>query len=77
MPTAPDKYAFFVQGNADSINTIFTKTYGIACIASSKPVVVESNSADTEHCDGVETATPAMPANSPTIGMIQQSQDQD
>lgn len=73
MPTAPDKYAFFVQGNADSINTIFTKTYGLACIASSRPVVVESNSADTEFCDGVETASPAMPANAPTIDMIAQS----
>jgi hypothetical protein len=73
MPVAPDKYAFFVQGNADSINTIFTKTFALACIASSQPVVVESNSTDTAHCDGVETATPAMPANSPTLGMIQES----
>ena len=73
MPTAPDKYAFFVQGNADSINTIFTSTYAIACIASSTPVVVESNSPDTEHCDGVETASPAMPVNDPTIGMIAKS----
>jgi hypothetical protein len=73
MPTAPDKYEFVVQGNADSINTIFTSTYGVACIASSEPVIVESNSADTEYCEGVDTQTAAMPANEPTTGMIQET----
>jgi hypothetical protein len=73
MPTAPDKYAFVVQGNADSINTIFTSTYGVACIATCEPVIVESNSADTEFCDGVTTASPAMPANSPTIDAIREN----
>ena len=70
MPVAPDKYAFVVQQNADSINTIFTSTFGVACIASSAPVIVESNSADTAFCDGVETAVPAMPALAPTIEAI-------
>jgi hypothetical protein len=73
MPTAPDKYAFVVQVNSDSLNTIFTSTFGVACIATCEPVVVESNSADTEHCDGVETAVPAMPANSPTIDAIRET----
>lgn len=70
MPLVPDKYAFVVQGSATTLNVIFTSTYGIACIASSQPVVVESNSADTAFCDGVETATPAMPALAPTIDSI-------
>lgn len=70
MPLAPDKYAFVVQGSATTLNVIFTSTYAIACIASSAPVIVESNSADTAFCDGVETATPAMPALAPTIDAI-------
>ena len=70
MPLLPDKYAFVVQGSATTLNVIFTSTYGIACIASSAPVIVESNSADTAFCDGVETATPAMPVLAPTIEAI-------
>lgn len=73
MPTAPDKYAFFVQGNADAINTIFTQTYAMACIASSQTVVVESNSDEPEFCEGVETASPAMAGNSPTVAMTAES----
>lgn len=77
MPTAPDQYAFTVQGSSDTINTIFTSTYAVACIAGSKAVKVVSNSPDTDFCDGVDTATPAQPALEPTSGMIQETQNQD
>lgn len=75
MPTAPDQYAFTVQGSADTINTIFTSTTAIACIAGARPVKVVSNSPDTDACEGVDVATPAQPVLNPTDGMIQEVQD--
>lgn len=75
MPTAPDKYAFIVQQNADSINTMFTNTYQVACIASCEVTKVESNSPDTALCDGVDTFTSGDGVNSPTLDMIRSSGD--
>ena len=73
MPTAPDKYAFIVQQDPTNMNVMFTKTHGVACIASCEPLLVESNSPDTALCDGVDTFTSGDGVNSPTLDMIRQS----
>jgi hypothetical protein len=75
MPTEPNQYAFIVQHSADTINTMFTKTHGVACIASCAPVNVVSNSADTSMCEGVDTFTSGDGVNSPTLDMTRESNE--
>lgn len=73
MPVTPDKYAFVVQGSADTINTIFKQVFQVACIASCEPVIVESNSSDTGQCEGVDTTVPTQQVNSPPLEMIREN----